>query len=125
MTVRDQYVLDYAEYLHSDPGLWRLTVDYLCTCGIIGKEAADQVLIRVPLNLHASSSKGKRREGAENTSEDMDDGQIEDGDLSGVVKELNATCFDYQREPVRRLICRVSASYLRLWLRAVHTKPVR
>ena len=49
LTLRDQYTISYAEYLHSDPGLWRITVDYLCTCGDIGKQMADQILMRVPL----------------------------------------------------------------------------
>ena len=51
LTLRQWYILAYAEYLHTDPGLWRLTVDYLCSCGDVGKEMADEVLVRVPLQL--------------------------------------------------------------------------
>lgn len=101
-------MLAYANYLHSDPGLWRLTVDYLCTCGEAGKEMADEVLIRVPLGLNVS------RKGKEKSREDKDppfmaidtDDQV-DGDLSEIVKELNATCFEYERENARRIICNV------------------
>ncbi len=103
MSIRDSYVLNYADYLHSDPGLWRLTVDYLCTCGDMGKEMADQILLRVPLGLENMSSSHDRRANGESL-----DTQPDDGDLSGIVKELNATCFDYEREPTRRAICRVS-----------------
>ncbi|OCB86404.1 hypothetical protein A7U60_g6522 [Sanghuangporus baumii] len=52
MSIRDYYVLSYAEYLHSDPGLWRLTVDYLYTCSEIGMEMADEILMRVPLEFN-------------------------------------------------------------------------
>ena len=109
MTTRDQYVLSYTDFLLSDPGLWRLTVDYLCTCGDIGKEMADAVLIRVPLNLKGHASPGKRRvdEGTAPPEAAMDI-QIEDGDLSDVVRELNKSCYEHDREPVRRMICRVS-----------------
>ncbi|KAJ6581722.1 Nup85 nucleoporin-domain-containing protein [Mycena capillaripes] len=41
-----------AECLHSDPALWRITVDYMYSCGVVGKERGDEVLIRVPLRLN-------------------------------------------------------------------------
>ena len=106
--IRDQYVINYADYLHSDSGLWRLTVDYLCTCGDVGREIADEVLTRVPLNISdlVSSSTGKRPTGGVpmEVESNIQDGS---GDLSGVVKELNATCHDYHRERTRRTICKV------------------
>ena len=105
-SVRDTYVLTYASYLQSDPGLWRLTVDYLCTCGDVGKEMADQVLLRVPLKLGSSVSE-RGDQGADKKRTEGMDIQDDDGDLSGVVRELNATCFEYKREPVRRIICQV------------------
>lgn len=103
-------MLSYANYLHSDGGLWRLAVDYMCTCGDIGKEMADEVLLRVPLKLTGSAlMNGKVRERGDQVQ--MED-QIEDGDLSEIVKELNATCYEYDREPVRRMICRVSCCFV-------------
>lgn len=109
MSIRDQYVLSYADYLHSDPGLWRLTVDYLCTCGEIGKEMADEVLIRVPLNIKGSlSAERKPQEKDPSASMEVEEEmQDEDEDLSGIVKELNATCYEYRREHARRMICQV------------------
>ena len=104
--MRDFYVLSYASYLHSDAGLWRLAVDYMCTCGDIGKEMADEVLLRVPLKLNSPvATSGKSRAGADEVHMDV---QIEDGDLSDVVRELNKSCYEHDREPVRRMICRVS-----------------
>ncbi|KAK7048826.1 hypothetical protein R3P38DRAFT_3257407 [Favolaschia claudopus] len=35
--VRDLHVLAYAEYLHSDPALWRRIVDYMFSCGMSAK----------------------------------------------------------------------------------------
>ena len=109
LSIRDQYVLAYASYLHSDPGLWRLTVDYYCTCGEAGKEMADEVLVRVPLGLKSlHGTKGKAQDENIPYSMTIDTDDQGTGDLSEVVKELNATCFEYGRENARRMICSVS-----------------
>ncbi|KAI0917961.1 hypothetical protein AcW1_006947 [Taiwanofungus camphoratus] len=100
LSIREQYVLAYAEYLHSDPALWRITVDYMCTCGDIGKQMADQVLMRVPLRLQ--NPKDPVAAGEEST-------RIRSGNLAGVLKEINASCFEHQREEVRRMVCRIAA----------------
>ncbi|KAI0343020.1 hypothetical protein BDW22DRAFT_1329132 [Trametopsis cervina] len=100
LSLRQQYVLSYAEYLHSDPGLWRLTVDYLCSCGDIGKEMADQVLMRIPLQLRSQARDGTTDEEAS---------RIRAGDLAGVLKEVNASCHHHQREAARRVICKIAA----------------
>ncbi|PCH44067.1 hypothetical protein WOLCODRAFT_76869 [Wolfiporia cocos MD-104 SS10] len=97
MSVRDHYVLDYAEYLHSDPTLWRITVDYMCTCGDVGAEMADQVLLRVPLKLSKPANA------------DQASAAIRAGNLAGVLAEINASCHEHKREEVRRTICRVAA----------------
>lgn len=98
LTLRQQYILPYAEHLHSDPGLWRLTVDYMCSCGDIGKEMADQVLMRVPLQLQSSSKGG---------APDDEASRIRAGDLVGVLKEVNESCHHHRREASRRAICKV------------------
>jgi nuclear pore complex protein Nup85 len=90
-------MLEYAEYLHSDSALWRITVTYLCSCGNIGMLRADEVILRVPLRLRHTA-------GMEVASEEE---RIRAGDVVGTLKEVNATCFEYQREEVRRSICRV------------------
>lgn len=110
MSIRDHYVLAYADYLYSDPGLWRLTVDYLCTCGEIGMERADEVLLRVPLRINGTAgSSDEVQEGNLSVSMQIEEEtQDHSGDLSAVVKELNMTCYEYQREHTRRLICQAS-----------------
>lgn len=102
LTLRQWYILAYAEYLRTDPGLWRLTVDYLCSCGDTGKEMADEVLIRVPLQLQRPSS---TREDADATDEDS--AKIRAGDLVGVLKDVNTSCYEHQREGARRAVCKV------------------
>lgn len=48
-TLRDHFVLEYAMHLGSGEGLWRMTVDYLKTCGEEGRRRAARVLERVSL----------------------------------------------------------------------------
>jgi nuclear pore complex protein Nup85 len=99
---RQHYILAYAEYLRADPGLWRITVEYMCSCGIVGQERADEVLLRVPLRLSDKPV-------AERVETQLS-GDILSGDIVGVLKELNATCFAHHREEVRRMVCRVGRS---------------
>ncbi|KAF9054665.1 Nup85 nucleoporin-domain-containing protein [Panaeolus papilionaceus] len=98
LTTRDRFVLEYAEYLHSDPALWRITVDYMYTCNDIGKARADEVLLRVPLRLQ------------EQNFDRRVDSRIRAGEIVGVFKDVNKTCFDYKRENVRRTVCRILAA---------------
>ncbi|KJA25724.1 hypothetical protein HYPSUDRAFT_134002 [Hypholoma sublateritium FD-334 SS-4] len=100
ISLRDQYVLSYAEYLHSDPALWRITVDYMYSCEEIGQRRADEVLLRVPLQLNEQNSDLKV------------DPRIRAGDIVGVLKDVNKTCFEYKRENVRRTVCRIAAQAL-------------
>ena len=47
LSLREQYILSYADYLRSDPALWRITVDYMYSCGDVGQSRADEILLRV------------------------------------------------------------------------------
>ena len=97
-SLRTHYVLEYAEYLHSDPALWRITVDYMYSCGEIGRGMADQILMRVPLRLQLPKDAAAAGEEA---------ARIRSGQLVGVLKDVNETCYEHQREEVRRMVCRV------------------
>ncbi|KAG6841451.1 hypothetical protein C0991_010876 [Blastosporella zonata] len=94
VSLRDHHILKYAEYLHSDPALWRITVDYMYSCGDIGKFQADEILLRVPLRLQG-----------QNDSE----GTAQPGDIAKVLKEVSQTCLTHQRELVRRTVCKIAA----------------
>ncbi|KAJ3729997.1 Nup85 nucleoporin-domain-containing protein [Lentinula guzmanii] len=89
---RDECVLAYADYLHSDPSLWRITIAYLYSCGKVGEEQGDQVLMRVPLQLGDSGHSPDR--------------------LAEIVKEISATCWEYGRESVRRAVCKIASTTL-------------
>ncbi|KAH7885796.1 Nup85 nucleoporin-domain-containing protein, partial [Phlebopus sp. FC_14] len=102
LSFRDFYVLSYAQYLHADPALWRITVAYMFSCGRIGAKTADEVLLRVPLRLY---SPGLKIQAAEGNNEES---SLE-GDLSGIIKDVSATCHEYQRESIRRTVCRIAA----------------
>lgn len=99
LSLRDYYVLQYAEYTRLDPSCWRHTVYYLHTCGEIGREMADQVLMRVALRLQSTTDSGEGHE---------ESARIRAGVLDGALKEVNTMCYELERESVRRTVCRVS-----------------
>ncbi|KZT72019.1 hypothetical protein DAEQUDRAFT_723669 [Daedalea quercina L-15889] len=101
LTMREHYVVSYCEYMRTDPGLWRIIVDYLCTCGEIGQQMADEVLMRVPLQLDSPKD--------DTVETDEDRARIRSGTLAGVLKEVNASCYEHKREAVRRMVCRIAA----------------
>ena len=70
---------------------------------------ADEILLRVPLNLNDTRlAEGAARKAVEDSIMEVEEeGSSGDGDLAGIVKELNATCYEFQREQTRRMICRV------------------
>ncbi|KAK0488650.1 nucleoporin Nup85-like protein [Armillaria novae-zelandiae] len=94
LSKRDQHILAYAEYLLSDPTLWRIALAYMYSCGNVGKERGDEVLMRVPLRL-------QEQKVAENQ------GEMEG--IVGTLRDLNQICFEFQREAARRAICRIAA----------------
>ncbi|KAJ8520283.1 hypothetical protein ONZ45_g2879 [Pleurotus djamor] len=96
VSIRDYYVLSYADSLHADASLWRLTVDYMYSCGDVGRSRADEILLRVPLRLDLETQASTSQA----------------GDVVGVLKEINETCLEHHREDVRRSACRVAARSL-------------
>lgn len=119
MTLRQYHVLRYAEYLHSDPALWRITVDYMCACGEIGTRRADEVLLRVPLGFGTyfqpagSDPSGKPTANDDRAMDTEDEAsRIRAGDIVGVLKEVNQCCFEHGREGVRRMVCRIAGKAL-------------
>jgi len=97
ISVRDQYILSYGDYLHSDPALWRITVAYMCSCGPIGRERADQVLLRVSICFKSSPG----------ASGDVN-AAAHSGEVPAALRAVVETCHEYGRESVRRMVCTVS-----------------
>ncbi|KAF9077929.1 Nup85 nucleoporin-domain-containing protein [Rhodocollybia butyracea] len=100
LSKRDEHVLAYAEYLHSDATLWRITIVYLYTCGTIGEEQGDQVLMRMPLRLSTATA-------------DTDSGDQRLDAVDETMKEISSICREYSRELVRRTVCRIASSTLK------------
>lgn len=65
------------------------------SCGDVGTEQADEILLRVPLRLRHK-----------NVDPALAD-RIRAGDIVGVLKDVNETCHQHRREAVRRTVCRV------------------
>jgi nuclear pore complex protein Nup85 len=90
ISLRDEFILEYADYLLSDRSLWRVTAAYLYSCGEVGRMRGDEVLLRVPLKIHEQEQ-----------AADPDDG------LVGNLKAIHEICLENSREPIRKTICRV------------------
>ncbi|KAF6753070.1 Nup85 nucleoporin-domain-containing protein [Ephemerocybe angulata] len=97
MSIRDATVLDYAEYLYSDPALWRITTHYMYSCDEIGKQRGDTLLTHIPLRLR------------QHTTDTQTADRIRSGDVVGVLKDVNEVCLQYNREGVRRSVCKIAA----------------
>ena len=75
----------------------------MCSCGDIGKEMADEVLIRVPLELARQSSSERDADAT-----DENDATPRVHALEGVLKDVSTSCYEHQRDGARRAVCRVS-----------------
>ena len=96
VSLRDYYILSYADYLCADPAVWRITIDYMYSCNNeIGKERADRILARVPFQPRQSSADAANA--------------VRSGEVIGVLKDINEACRKYQRENVRRTVCKASS----------------
>ncbi len=65
----------------------------MCSCGSIGKERADQVLLRVPINFNRSGVGSH-------------DANVSGG-VPATLRAVVETCHEYGRESVRRMVCTV------------------
>jgi nuclear pore complex protein Nup85 len=68
----------------------------MCSCGQIGRERADQVLLRVPISFKTSPD---------------DSGDVNpaarSGEVPAALRAVVETCHEYGRESVRRMVCTV------------------
>lgn len=49
VSLRDHFVLAYAEHLHSDPTLFEIELEYMGRCGVLGRERIASVIRHIPL----------------------------------------------------------------------------
>jgi hypothetical protein len=69
----------------------------MCSCGPIGKERADQVLLRVPISFNRDAG----GTGDVNAA-------VSSGGVPGTLQAVIEICHEYGRESVRRMVCTVS-----------------
>lgn len=62
LTLRDHFILSYADGLLTDPSLWRIAVDYLATCGDVGRARMRQIVRTVDLEEPAGEAEGGEQE---------------------------------------------------------------
>jgi hypothetical protein len=65
----------------------------MCSSGSIGRERADQVLLRIPIDFNHGVA-------------DSHDANAS-GEVPGALRAVVETCHEYGRESVRRLVCTV------------------
>lgn len=92
-------MLSYADLLQSDTTLWRVTVDYLSTCGIEGRARMSKVLMHVPLV--------ERLEPAQENDDAMDEGEEGAERKMTTVEEVLFTCIEHEMPEEMEAICRV------------------
>ncbi|KAI3484875.1 hypothetical protein L1887_51929 [Cichorium endivia] len=100
--LRQQLVLQYAQHLLDEQGLWRISIDYLAACGAKGRNKMSHVILSVPLD-------GPEQQGQEEDNA-MDDGDDEEvaappAPLARAEQVLRA-CSEHGLEAEARVICR-------------------
>jgi nuclear pore complex protein Nup85 len=100
--LRQQLVLQYAQHLLDEQGLWRISIDYLAACGAKGRNKMSHVILSVPLD-------GPEQQGQE------EDNAMDDGDDEGVAappaplaraEQVLRACSEHGLEAEARVICR-------------------
>ena len=99
-TFRDWFVLRYAEQLHSDPGLWRLTLHYLHYAGESGISVLRRLVLHIPYAdpTTPNDTKGKGKE-------------IVEAEQQGetTVHDVIRACYEYGLSTEAEIICKVGA----------------
>lgn len=121
--MRDWFILSYTDLLISDPGLWRITVDYYASMENIdlGTGRMREYLLSIgstsPIEIPPSVSSATTSDEADHaTKKALDDGGMEivekvkketSGKLASSVEGVLAACAMYGLEDVARSVCLV------------------
>jgi nuclear pore complex protein Nup85 len=93
ISLRDHFVLEYTDLLQSDSTLWRLTIDYLATCGDEGRARMKRIIMSIPFEAAKDvTSTGEERESESKYS---------------VVEDVLSVCAQYGMEAEEVSICKV------------------
>ncbi|KDN40916.1 hypothetical protein RSAG8_07784, partial [Rhizoctonia solani AG-8 WAC10335] len=121
MSVRDYFVLAYAEHLHSDPTLFEIELEYMGRCGTAGRERISAVICHIPVlpppvdPKASTNSKSKLKslgvddQGLPIAPRIVDAGMWEGCDR---VDKLLSVCDQFGLRDESREICKVVAQYL-------------
>lgn len=125
-SMRTSALVAHAMHLHSDPTLWRITLEYLAACGSEGRSMVAEVLRRTPVDIELPSQRREEKEqshdllspaklSANGTSSGLGvDGETADTEKGTwakweerVLKIINV-CTDYGLQDVLLSVCKVS-----------------
>src|SRR5260370_11442952 len=118
-------------HLHSDPTLWRITLEYLAACGSEGRSTVAEVLRRVPVDIELPFQKQKEKErpnGLQSPANSTSSGLGVDGETADPEKEAWAkweervlkiinVCTDYGLQDVLLSVCKVSLKEFAIMLK--------
>jgi len=96
-SLRHHFILGYAESILSDPGLWRMAVEYMVTCEHTGLQTAREVLLRVPLRILESAPKAITTGDGDNATSSRTH-----------LEDLLEVCDEHNFGDTKAYICRVS-----------------
>jgi nuclear pore complex protein Nup85 len=131
---RDHFILQYTDILLSDPGLWRIVVDYLASLDNvdIGRGRMREVLLSLGSTAKVGQSDEDNKEGmdgkAENAGEGDDRTAAATGDEAQLksrkqtrIEDVLEACAQYGLEDVTRSLCLVRSLHCAL---SLHVKLI-
>ncbi|CAE6471663.1 unnamed protein product [Rhizoctonia solani] len=121
MSVRDHFVLAYAEHLHSDPTLFEIELEYMGRCGALGRERISAVICHIPVIPPPADSQASTNSKSRLKSLGVDDQglpvaprMVDAGMWEGCdrVDKLLSVCDHFGLRDESREICKVVAQHL-------------
>ncbi|KAG8706603.1 hypothetical protein FRC09_002328 [Ceratobasidium sp. 395] len=121
ISLRDHFVLAYAEHLHSDPTLFEIELEYMGRCGVIGRERIAAVIGHIPVVPSpvdpAASTKPRPRLkslGVDDQGQPTTPRLVDAGMWDGYerVNKLLDVCDQFGLQDEAREICKVVAQHL-------------
>ncbi|KAG9080263.1 hypothetical protein FRC06_006858, partial [Ceratobasidium sp. 370] len=121
ISLRDHFVLAYAEHLHSDPTLFEIELEYMGRCGVLGRERIAAVIGHIPVVPPpvdpAAATKPRPRlkslgvdDQGQPTTPRLVDAEMWDGYER--VNKLLGVCDQFGLQDEAREICKVVAQHL-------------
>lgn len=125
VSLRDWFILSYTDLLISDPGLWRITVDYYASMenAALGTGRMREYLLSIgstsPIEVPAETSSIEGKEVTADTQKVLEAGGMEvvervkvetSKKLASSVEGVLAACVMYGLEDVARSVCLVSCA---------------